>query len=535
MNSHTSIFYDQQLLAIKLADIYNSEIKKRLKTLSKKKTVFPTTESIYSRDVVIELNPIKEERTYKNIAQKNKKKYNDEYYDNYFTNEYDNTNNNTFTSNKIIGSSSNSNKFIIEYDKKENENLSDNNFQLTREKSENLSTLLNKANKKSEFVNNKNIPEAFNSATAAVNSKFISKSKSPITIKKKTISFIEEKEKNFDGNISIVNLSNNNNIVSQSNNNNSSNNYFNSPSTTCKLNTFENNATHEKNKQTDKKLNESNKVGIGITSGFEEKYSKIELKDENKTNNKNINNSYNNNNKKSENNEKEKAKEEIIDNNLTNPKEEEIKIEVKPILKLYRKWERSRFSFANKNANLNNISFSEDINNTNKTIENNLNNIIMDKDEDTKSNFNNRGVTLNSLVNSKNGNKSYKSPNTQFESNRNNNKNGFKNNNETYKKIELIDSNKTNNNNKNEDFEEEEEKLNNENLNNNSDDQNDIVPDYVYDVIRKKISRHTFFKNLEKEFFNNTQTDFLYFEKDLNLNDSWSQFILNNLEKPKIK
>jgi len=530
MNSHTSIFYDQQLLAIKFADIYNTEIKKKLKTLSKKKTVFPTTESIYARDIVMELNPIKEERTYKNAFQKNKKKYNDEYYGNYFTNEYDNTNNNIFSSNTTANRSNN--KFIVEFDKKEIENHSDSNFQftLTREKSENLSTLLNKANKKNEFED-KNNSQTF----IANNTKFISKSKSPITTKKKAMSLIEDKDQQFDGaNSSISNNNKNNSSISQSNN------FFNSPGSSCKLITFENEATNEKEKQ------KNNQTDSNRVSGFEEKYSKIQLKDENKMNKNSNYNTHNNNiNKKSDdNNEMEFSKEENIENTLIGTKEEieeEIKIEVKPILKLYRKWERSRFSFANKNSNLNNLSFSgEDFNNTNKTIENNLNNIIMDKDEDTKTNFtNSSNITLNSL-NSKNVSKNHKgikSLNSHDESsNKKNNKNGFKNNNETYKKIELKDPSK------NETFEEEEEKIhindinnNNNSNNNNSDDTSDIVPDYVYDVIRKKISRHTFFKKLEKEFFNNIQTDILYFAKDLNHNDSWSQFIMNNLEKSKIK
>ena len=77
--------------------------------------------------------------------------------------------------------------------------------------------------------------------------------------------------------------------------------------------------------------------------------------------------------------------------------------------------------------------------------------------------------------------------------------------------------------------------LNNKiNFSNILDENNDIVPDYVYDVIRKKISRHTFFKKFEKDF-KNEQFDYIYFEKDLKHNDSWSQFIINNLEKPKIK
>jgi len=484
MNSNTSIFYDQQLLAIKLADIFNLEVKKKLRTQSKKKTVFPTTDSIYSREIVIELNPIKEERVFKNSTNKTKKKYNDEYYDNYFTNEYDNTNNSSISPKKIQGSN---NKLIVEYDKKENENLSDNNYLVTREKSENLSSLLNKSNKNSEF-SNKNLVENFNS-----NNKFISKSKSPITTKKIGISLNEEKGKKNDSGIF------NNNFTENNSNNNKNINV--SPGTYKQIN-FENEATAEKKKENSKELIENpDSFKMNIINRFEE------------------------NNLK-----EEKIRETKIDEleNDKNPdKEEQDKVVVKPIVKLYRKWERSRFSFANKNTNLNNLSFSEDINNTNKTIENNLNKIIMDKEEEENKVPNNKIFNLNGLVSKQNGNMRNKASNSKEINIKKNSKNNKeKNNKDTYTRDKLEEQNE---NDKNLETEED-----NENMNDENNEINDIVPDYVYDVIRKKISRHTFFKKLEKEFFNG-QTDILYFEKELKHNDSWTQFIINNLEKPKIK
>ena len=197
MNSNTSIFYDQQLLAIKLGDIYNSDIKKKLTTLSKKKTILPATDTIYNREVVMELNPIKEEKNLKSSNQKSKKKYNDEYYDGYFNNEYDDK------------------KYkYIEFDKKENENYSDNNFILTREKSENLS------NKNIEFHSN-------NPSHSSSNNKFISKSKSPINIKKKVMSLKQESEKNesINSNNLFLSPTKSENLINLENEKNFYNNY----------------------------------------------------------------------------------------------------------------------------------------------------------------------------------------------------------------------------------------------------------------------------------------------------------------------
>lgn len=57
-SSCKNIFYEQHLLAIKTANIYDSEVKQKLATLSKKKTVLPNLESIYDKDIVIENDPM---------------------------------------------------------------------------------------------------------------------------------------------------------------------------------------------------------------------------------------------------------------------------------------------------------------------------------------------------------------------------------------------------------------------------------------------------------------------------------------------
>jgi hypothetical protein len=144
MNSNTNIFYEQQLLAMKLADIFNADVKKKLKTAPKKKCIFPTTETIFLKDIVVE-----QEATYKftnsyNITgTKFKKAYNDDYYG-YYNNRYDN----------------------YDYYGEEEEDAPE----LPREKSESFT------NKSKQLGDKLDTKEA----------KFISKSKSPITIKKKT-------------------------------------------------------------------------------------------------------------------------------------------------------------------------------------------------------------------------------------------------------------------------------------------------------------------------------------------------------------
>ena len=85
MNSNTNIFYEQQLLAMKLADIFNSDVKKKLKSVNpKKKCVFPTTDTIYTKDIVQEQNNQYNEYKYYDRDYKYKKKSNDYYDDGYY-------------------------------------------------------------------------------------------------------------------------------------------------------------------------------------------------------------------------------------------------------------------------------------------------------------------------------------------------------------------------------------------------------------------------------------------------------------------
>jgi hypothetical protein len=166
MNSNTNVFYDQQLLAMKLADVFNSDVKKKLKTVPKKKYIFPTTDTIYSKDIVME-----QEGNYKyygnyNAAGNKYKKQYDGYYD-------------------YNGNNSKYDKYNDYYGHEEEDNC-DNN--LVREHSEKL-----KLNNDGYFEDK-------------VGSKFISKSKSPILNKKIAFSDINNKSLSPTNQISKINL-----------------------------------------------------------------------------------------------------------------------------------------------------------------------------------------------------------------------------------------------------------------------------------------------------------------------------------------
>lgn len=556
MNSNTSIFYDQQLLAIKLADIYNTEVKKKLKTPNKKKTVFPNPDSIYSREIVMDLNPIKEERVVKGSGQKGKKKYNDEYCDGYFDSEYRNSIN-------LKKSVSSKNKFIeLEKNENENDNHSDNNFTLIREKSERIGStnIINTKNKKIDLNNSNFTNQSFSNSSQINNtslncSKFISKSKSPITSKAKIMNLNEEGKKDLKtNNNSKINFEPNPGVDQNKT----------SPHSSLKLIQLENEITDNKNHKAIKQNEIKNDTNysswlfhLKSRMSFNEKLNDISLDD-----------SDNNKNSAGEEDVNKfiksiilnEANIDIIDHttyfennndNCRNSLAEENKLPVKSVKKLYRKWDKSRFSFVNKNKiNYNTIEQR----NSNKGLAA-CKNLNIDKEEknhasDMTFNDGNRNLTLTNILNGSN-NKNFKltinNGNNTISENKINSssegepkylcknsiaaneiKNKNINSNENNSNTNALDVNMTINDTYN--------SKNVEELKNKEDEEDkyDIVPDYVYDVIRKKISRYTFFKKFEKDF-KSDYDDYFYFEKDLNHNDSWSQFIMNNLEKPKIK
>ena len=80
LNVNKNIFYEQQLYAIKIADIYNPEVKKRLLLGKNKKTMFPSTDLIYQNEIVLDNEPIIKKPTIIGVGetkkgQKNAKKF----------------------------------------------------------------------------------------------------------------------------------------------------------------------------------------------------------------------------------------------------------------------------------------------------------------------------------------------------------------------------------------------------------------------------------------------------------------------------
>ncbi len=126
LNVNKNIFYKQQLYAIKIADIYNPEVKNKLLKLSKKNTKFPSPDLIYQNEIVIE-----NEKTYKSSFNLNKK--------NNIKNEIKKNNNNKNENlNKLDNINTNKIKKIYSEDRNENkeknndENKENNNINNTR-------------------------------------------------------------------------------------------------------------------------------------------------------------------------------------------------------------------------------------------------------------------------------------------------------------------------------------------------------------------------------------------------------------------
>ena len=60
----------------------------------------------------------------------------------------------------------------------------------------------------------------------------------------------------------------------------------------------------------------------------------------------------------------------------------------------------------------------------------------------------------------------------------------------------------------------------------NKDNISDDIPDFIFDVLNKKISRFTFFKRFEKKYEN---PDYIFLENLIDKDDSWGEFIKMNL------
>ncbi len=84
MNTDKNIFQEQQLHAIRIADIYNPDVIKRIKS-SKNNLVdskLPLPDSIFNKDIVVQNDPSYNQR-YKPFSSKNQRKKKDYLYDDY--------------------------------------------------------------------------------------------------------------------------------------------------------------------------------------------------------------------------------------------------------------------------------------------------------------------------------------------------------------------------------------------------------------------------------------------------------------------
>lgn len=323
MNSQTNIFYEQQLLAMSIADIFHSDVKKKLKNINnKKKCILPTTDTIYTKDIVLEQSN-GGEKSYG--ANYNYNYYGYDEYEDY--DSYDNYND------------------YGDYNEGYGSRYNNKGTYLHREKSESFTSNTSKGMKDDFTINNK----------------FISKSKSPITMKKKNFAQSINKGKKIE---------------------------------------FE-----EVSNKSDSKTVKENTTGSSLPS-----------------------------------------------------------VSLPVIKKLYTKREESRFPFVKNKIN----------------TQNNLSVINITTDSTSNSNKSIDNTTQQST--------------------------------EGIQKFSSLPGHNIEINNK----------ISNSNL-----DSETLVPDYVSDVICKKISRHTFFKKFEK-YFENENTDYLFFQKHLKSDDSWSKFIISN-------
>jgi hypothetical protein len=53
MNNNKNMFYDQQILAMNIAEIFNPEVRNKLTQPKKIKTIFPSKETIYMKDLIV--------------------------------------------------------------------------------------------------------------------------------------------------------------------------------------------------------------------------------------------------------------------------------------------------------------------------------------------------------------------------------------------------------------------------------------------------------------------------------------------------
>ena len=101
MNSNKNIFYEQQLFAIKIADIFTPKNRERIMNMNKKKTFLPSPETIFTKEIVLENDlenkNYKKSTKYYNNYSRNYNSYGNTYYDDQY---YDEDNYNYYYDNK---------------------------------------------------------------------------------------------------------------------------------------------------------------------------------------------------------------------------------------------------------------------------------------------------------------------------------------------------------------------------------------------------------------------------------------------------
>ena len=203
LNSNKTIFAKQHSYAIKIADIYNPEVKKKILNMKKGKTVFPSPDLIYRSTFVIENNP------YNKKKSNSKKKIfdnNNNIIPNYIKSNNNNNNNNNLVTNFYEKKTEN---IIKDYTKSTFSNNNKNNY---KNNNENNNILKN-------IEKNNNIPENINiDINNLTNIKNITNSKNSIN----TESTNTSKEEPYENNILKENTNNNLN----ENNNNDNNKLF---------------------------------------------------------------------------------------------------------------------------------------------------------------------------------------------------------------------------------------------------------------------------------------------------------------------
>jgi len=198
LSSNKNLFYIQQLYAIKIANIYNPDVKKKIMAFANKSanSVFPSPDQIYENEVVIENQPKN------NIVGSCKNSKHKNYLNNNNNNKNNNSNNNNNNKNNNNNNNSNNNNNNNNKKEEKNSTLKNNNNNLLSKIPPISKLIINKNNNK----DNENMSSTTSSSltsksseTFLYNSIFNSKSKSRFSFVNENIK--EDKNNNNNNNI----------------------------------------------------------------------------------------------------------------------------------------------------------------------------------------------------------------------------------------------------------------------------------------------------------------------------------------------